>query len=66
MLIESVHRSLHNQLLHEAPAERFAEQRVNLLKTQVVQLERQVKVLNKREGNVIQQLYSGNATDSSP
>lgn len=35
-------RSLHDQLVHELPQENFSEKRVNLLKSQVVQLERQV------------------------
>lgn len=35
-------RSLHNQLLQEGPSESFVKKRVDLLKTQVVQLERQV------------------------
>ena len=38
----SLCRSLHNQLLQEGPSESFVKKRVDLLKTQVVQLERQV------------------------
>lgn len=34
--------SLYKQLVEEAPQERFDERRVNLLKSQVIQLERQV------------------------
>ncbi|KAJ7384491.1 hypothetical protein OS493_021120 [Desmophyllum pertusum] len=35
-------RSLYKQLVEEAPSEKFDERRVNLLKSQVIQLERQV------------------------
>lgn len=37
-------RSLSEQLLHEAPSEKFTERRVHLLKSQIIQLERQVCV----------------------
>ena len=42
----SFSRVLHEQLIHELPEERFTEKRVNLLKSQVAQLERQVCELN--------------------
>ncbi|XP_033121186.1 uncharacterized protein LOC117120286 [Anneissia japonica] len=35
-------RSLYKQLVHEAPSEKFDEMRVNLLKSQLIQLERQI------------------------
>ena len=37
-------RSLSGQLLREAPSEKFTERRVHLLKSQIIQLERQVCV----------------------
>ena len=42
-----IHRSLHNQLLHENPRENSSLKRVNILKTQVFQLERQVCCYHK-------------------
>ena len=36
-------RSLYKQLVEETPLEKFDERRVNLLKSQVIQLERQVR-----------------------
>ena len=36
-------RSLYKQLVEEVPLEKFDERRVNLLKSQVIQLERQVR-----------------------
>ena len=36
-------RSLYKQLVEEVPSEKFDERRVNLLKAQVIQLERQVR-----------------------
>lgn len=39
-------RSLYKQLVEEVPQERFDERRVNLLKSQVIQLERQVSKFN--------------------
>lgn len=39
-------RSLYKQLVEEVPQERFDERRVNLLKSQVIQLERQVSRFN--------------------
>jgi len=36
-------RSLYKQLIEETPVEKFDERRVNLLKSQVIQLERQVR-----------------------
>ena len=41
-LIPALCRSLYEQLIHEAPLEKFQERRVHLLKSQVIQLERQV------------------------
>ena len=38
-------RQLYEQLLNEAPSERFDERRVLLLKSQIIQLERQVNTL---------------------
>lgn len=40
------YRSLYKQLVEEVPQERFDERRVNLLKSQVIQLERQVSRFN--------------------
>ena len=37
-------RSMHEQLVHESPEENFSEKRVNLLKSQILQLERQVRL----------------------
>ena len=36
---------MHEQLIHESPEENFSEKRVNLLKSQILQLERQVRGL---------------------
>ena len=36
-------RSLYKQLVEEVPVEKFDERRVNILKSQVIQLERQVR-----------------------
>ncbi len=41
-VICSYNRAVHKQLIHEAPQENFSEKRVNLLKSQIFQLERQV------------------------
>lgn len=47
IIITFYQRSLYNQLLQEAPVENFGERRVNLLKAQVYQLERQVRAGNE-------------------
>ena len=42
--------SLYKQLTDEGPAENYEERRVNLLKSQVIQLERQVRVRKFKGG----------------
>ena len=47
MQIPLFFRSLYRQLVEELPSEKFDERRVNLLKSKVVQLERQVSIATK-------------------
>ena len=46
-------RTLYNQLVQESSAEKFSERRVNLLKAQVYQLERQVSGCYDTQGHMI-------------
>ena len=43
----TVYRLLHEQMLHENPHETILEKRVNILKSQLFQLERQVIIVGK-------------------
>ena len=54
-------RAVHDQLLHESATESFSERRVCLLKSQVVQLERQVLLLTQAvasRSQLLQDLHS--------
>ena len=42
MIYSVFHRSLYNQLVKDTSHEKYDERRVNMLKCQIVQLERQV------------------------
>ncbi|XP_064390455.1 uncharacterized protein LOC135338302 [Halichondria panicea] len=44
-------KALHEQLIHESPQENFSEKRVNLLKSQLFQLERQVLLMSQALGS---------------
>ncbi|WAR00269.1 hypothetical protein MAR_024641, partial [Mya arenaria] len=50
-------RSLYKQLVDEAPHEKFDERRVNLLKSQIIQLERQMLLLNEALSSRSEALY---------